>query len=169
MKMKDSLITLYETLTEGLSHLPGIQYCGLLPSRRDAITLPAIFLDMVELQASQDPGTGELELIAHWDAHVLVSKQQSKLMLWQLVQAILVWLYQHNWLDPHIGPAQLKQASPDHFNPDYPGEQLWLVAWTQRLRIGENLWNGQGVIIDTLYTGFPGAPREIIEINHHGT
>lgn len=127
----DQLCKLHDTLVNGLSTIPGIQHCGPLPSRRDKINLPAIFLDMVEFERSSDPGTGELELVVHWEARVLVSEQQSKLILWQLVQAILVWLHQHNWSQINVGPAKLKQAAPDHFNPEYPGHQMWLVEWTQ--------------------------------------
>lgn len=163
--MIGSLDNLYNILIEGLSTIPGIQHCGPLPSRRDKVSLPAIFLDMVEFEPSPDPGTGELELVVHWEARVLVSAQQSKLMLWQLVQAVLVWLHHNNFSQFNVGPTKLKQAAPDHFSPEYSGHQVWLVEWSQSLRIGENNWDGKDIIIDTLLVGFPGEPREILEVN----
>ena len=36
---------------------------------------------------------------------------------------------------------------------------MWLVEWTQCLRVGKNAWDGKGIIVDTLLVGFPGPGR----------
>lgn len=144
------LAVLQQTLAAQLSSIAGMEYCGPLPKRRDQVTLPALFLDMVELEPSNDPGTSELGLISHWEGRILVSEQNTDTVLWGLVQAVMVWLHQFHCAEENIGPAKLKQAVPDNFSPDYPGHKMWLAEWTHVLRVGNNIWNSEGVIPSTL-------------------
>ena len=160
---------LYECLVHGLSEIAGIQYCGVLPTRRDNIELPAILLELVELTPGTAQGTGELECILHWETQVLVSQQQDKTQLWQLVQTVMLWLHQYPFTGMKVSPAMIKQASPNHFSPDYPGHQLWCIEWTQRSLLGDNVWDGEGLIIDTFHVGYPGEPREQLTVSQHDT
>lgn len=141
---------LHQALLENLSTIAGVEYCGPLPKRRDQINLPALFLDMVELEPATQPGTGELALISHWEGRVLVSEQNPDVVLWSLVQTVMICLHQFHCSEENIGPAKLKQATPDSFSPDYPGHKVWLVEWTHTLRVGDSIWNGQGIIPGTL-------------------
>ena len=140
------LAVLQQTLQQTLSQVKGIQQCGALPKRRDQIQLPGLFLDMVELEPTSDPGTDELALISHWEGRLLVSEQCADNAVWGLLQAVMIALHQFHCDEENIGTAQIKQAIPDHFTPDYPGHRVWLIEWTHELRVGDNIWHGEDII-----------------------
>lgn len=146
----EKLKVLHEYLVEALLTISSLKYCGPLPKRRDQITLPALFLDMVELESSSNPGNGELALISHWEARVLVSEKNSDIVLWGLVQEVMSHLHHFHCSEENIGPAKIKQATPDTFSTDYPGHKMWLVEWTHVLRTGNNIWKGDDVVPSTL-------------------
>lgn len=140
------LSVLFEEIKHGLSDIVGVQHCGAFPKRRDDIKLPAILIDLVELESGDDPGTEELALISHWEARVLVSDQMVESDLWALVQAAMLWLFNHSWPETNIGRAQLKQTGPDHFSPEFQGHRIWLIERTQSVRVGESVWDGSTVV-----------------------
>ena len=151
---------LFDEIKQGLSTIDGIQHCGALPKRRDDIRLPAILIDCVELELGDDPGTEELGLISHWEARILVSEHMVEADLWALVQVAMLWLFNHSWPDTNIGRARLKQAGPDHFSPQYQGHNLWLIEWTQLIRVGENVWDGSTVVPSVVSIGGLDAQRQ---------
>ena len=161
----DKLATLYQVLCQELGALAAIQYCGLLPARRDSLPLPAIVLDMVELEPARERGTGDLSLISHWEARVLVSDTLDELSHWALVQAVLLALDTYHWPQINIARPVLKQASPDPFSPEYQGHRVWLIEWTQQVVIGDNIWQGQFVVPTVLSVGCPGEPRQLFEVS----
>ena len=154
------LSVLFEEIKQGLSEIVGIQHCGVFPKRRDDIRLPAILVDLVELEPGGDTGTDELGLISHWEARILVSDQMSESDLWALVQAAMLWLFNHSWPETNIGRAKLKQAGPDHFSPEFQGHSMWLIEWAQRIRVGENIWDGSMVIPSVVSMGGLDAQRQ---------
>ncbi|WP_084403935.1 hypothetical protein [Marinobacterium litorale] len=160
----DRLTLLHQTLLEGLAQIAGVRHCSSFPKRRDEVRLPAIFLDLAELEPARDPGTGELALIAHWEARVLVSDRQPEAVLWSLVQAVMLWLYDHAWAELNVGRANIKQAAPDHFSPEYQGHRIWLVEWTHTLRVGESIWAGEGIVPDTVILGWNGEAGDQLEL-----
>lgn len=158
-----TLETLHIELLGGLQTIAGIEHCSEPPKRRDQIRLPAILLDLVELEPAVDPGTGELALNSHWEARVVTSDHQPETVLWQLVQAVLLWLYNHAWPTTNIGRATIKQASPDHFSPEFQGHRIWLIEWTQLVRIGDDVWVGESIVPETIFVGINGDPHELTE------
>jgi hypothetical protein len=50
------LSVLFEEIKQGLSEIVGIQHCGAFPKRRDDIRLPAILVDLVELEPGNYAG-----------------------------------------------------------------------------------------------------------------
>jgi hypothetical protein len=160
----DNVKILFDEIQLGLSQIEGVQYCGVFPKRRDEIRLPAILIDLVELEPGDDPGTDELALVCHWEARILVSDNIPESDLWALVQVAMLWLFNHTWPEANIGRARLKQAGPDHFPPEYQGHRIWLIEWTQTVRVGESVWDGSGVIPSTLSVGGLDSERQEIEV-----
>ena len=158
------LSVLFEDIKQGLSEIVGIQHCGAFPKKRDDIRLPAILIDLVELEPADDPGTDELALISHWEVRILVSDQMSESDLWALVQAAMLWLFNHSWPETNIGRAKLKQAGPDHFSPEYQGHRIWLIEWTQSVRVGENVWDGSTVVPSIISIAGLDAERNELEV-----
>jgi hypothetical protein len=151
---------LFDEIQQGLADIDSIQYCGALPKRRDDIRLPAILIDCVELEPDDDSGTEALGLISHWEARILVSEHMVEADLWALVQVAMLWLFNHSWSETNIGQARLKQAAPDYFSPQYQGHNLWLIEWAQRIRVGENIWDGSMVIPSVVSIGGLDAQRQ---------
>ena len=137
----EKLKALLDELVTGIQAIPAISHCGTTPKRRDDIHLPAVLLDMIELEPGQDPGTGELELISHWEARVLYSDKEPLWIGWALVQEVMLFLFNHSWSAINVGRANIKQASPDHFSPELQGHSIWLIEWTQKIRISESVWD----------------------------
>lgn len=144
------LSSMHQSIIAGLSAIDGVNFVDEMPKRRDEVTLPAIFVDLGELEPAEDPGTGELGLYAHWEARVIISSQQNVADIWSLCAAIMFWLFDFTWPEENIGRPKLKQAAPDHFSPDFQGHRVWLIEWMQEIRVGENIWGGEGVIPQTL-------------------
>ena len=149
------LAVLHPALQQTLSQVDGIQQCGSLPKRRDQIELPGLFIDMVELEPTTEQGTGELALISHWEGRLLIGEQCADHAVWGLLQAVMVALHQFHCDEENIGAAKIKQAIPDQFSPDYPGHRVWLIEWTHELRVGDNVWEGEGVVSSQLVVEEP--------------
>lgn len=136
---------LHSTLVEGLFELRHVETVTHTPQRKDAITLPAIMLDMVELEPGKDSGTGELTLLSHWEARVVTLEKDSLFIHLNIVQNLMLWLFNFAWPNINVGRPKLKQVAPDHFNPELQGHRVWLIEWAQEIRVGENIWLGNNI------------------------
>lgn len=154
----DNIDLLHQTLLEGLAQVTGINHCSDYPRRRDQIKLPALLLDLVEIEPGKDPGTGELSVITHWEARLVTTDSQNESVTWNLTITVLLWLYNQSFPDKNIGMANIKQASPDNFSPDLQGHRVWLIEWTHKVRFGDNIWNGEGVIPGELWVSCNDEP-----------
>jgi hypothetical protein len=158
-----ALDELHRALTQGISNIAGIRQCAPFPRRMDRVELPAVFLDLVELEPGTDPGTGELALITHWEARIVVAELQSDALKihYSLAVAIMQWLRSHDFPQVNVGKAELKQAAPDHFAPEMQGHDVWLVEWTHQVRLGDSIWDGTGIMPDQVSIGFKEDYAEI--------
>ena len=158
-----TLEILHQAILEGIAGLPGVQHCGAFPRRMDKVTLPAVFVDLIELESASDPGTGELALITHWEARVVVAESQADAdtVIRSLILAVMLWLFRYPWPQKNIGCARFKQASPDHFSPELQGHVIWLVEWTHSIRVGDSVWDGEGVVPQQVFIGSDDNYEEI--------
>lgn len=92
-----NLELLHQEILEGISQLTAVQHCGNYPRRMDEVTLPAVFVDLVELEPDTDPGTDELALITHWEARVIVAESQKETdkIIRSLILTVMAWLFNH--------------------------------------------------------------------------
>jgi len=150
-----TLEALHQSIIEGIGSISGLQQCGPFPRRMDKVTLPAVFVDLAELEPDIDPGTGELALITHWEARVIVAESQPDAQAVQrgLVLAVMHWLFSSDFPTENVGKAKLRQAGPDHFAPEMQGHDVWLIEWTQQIRVGGSVWDGAGVIPTQVFLG----------------
>ncbi len=144
------LVGLQQAIASELARIPGIQTVTVLPQRLDHITVPALLLDCVEITPAEDRGTGELLLDSHWELRLVGSEQQAKIILLQLLQAVLLKLQQQYWGLADVGPVKLKHAALDHFTPLLAGHTIWLMEWTQTLALGECVWDVTTVVPERL-------------------
>lgn len=158
-----------DILESELSNLANVSSVSVHPKRKDRIILPAILLDIAEIEPGEDRGTDQLNVIVHFEARIIMSDQDSPINLWMMVQGVLRWLFDYEWPERGLGKAKFKSAVPDNFSPDLSGHRVWLVEWVQEIRIGENVWVGEAPIIEQLIVRYPiidpDAEPEIFEVN----
>ncbi|KAF2395406.1 hypothetical protein [Pseudomonas frederiksbergensis] len=137
-----SLDQLYQAIEQHLvTHLPGVQTVSAWPNIEDRIALPAVFLELAEIEPGVDIGTGETTLVCKFEARIIVDPirplhQQQAV---QLATQLAVILRAQTWGLP-VEPAEFVQASQDWTQPVLDGYTVWLVEWTQQVYVGPQEW-----------------------------
>ncbi len=153
----DRVITLLEQELSGLSDIASVH---THPKRKEAITLPAMLIDLAEIESGSDRGTEETPLLCHWEVRVVTSDRDSPLTTWRLVQSFLRWLFIFEWPAILIGKAHLKSASPDHFSPEFHGHRVWLIEFSQEIRVGDSVWAGDPPMVEQITVHYPNCDPE---------
>ena len=147
---------LYQSLFSGIGQLPNVHYCGHYPNRMDAITVPAVLIELVELEPGTDLGTEELVLVAHFEARIIMQANVSPEPIQDLMLNVLQWLndtHDANDTPNKVTKPNIKQALPDAFAPDTNAYQVWQIHWSQSLRIGQSVWDGEGIVPSQIWLG----------------
>ena len=137
-----SLDQLYQAIEQHLvSHLPGVQTVSAWPQIEDRIALPAVFLELAEIEPGVDIGTGETTLVCKFEARIIVDPirplhQQQAV---QLATQLAVILRAQTW-GLEVEPAEFVQALQDWTQPALDGYTVWLVEWTQQVYVGPEEW-----------------------------
>ena len=137
-----SLDQLYQAVEQHLvRHLPGVQTVRAWPNIQDRIALPAVFLELAEIEPGADIGTGETTLVCKFEARIIVDPidplhQQQAV---QLVTQLAVLLRAQTW-GLAVEPAEFVQALQDWTQPAKDGYTVWLVEWTQQVYVGPQEW-----------------------------
>lgn len=114
-------------------------------SRLD-IETPACLVDLVELEPTDDPGTGQLAAIAHFEAMVLISFRHPtpKREIVKRASALALHVTGQRWAMP-VEPATVTAIAPSDFRPELDQFEIWAVEWRQTIHIGESIWGDEGV------------------------
>lgn len=137
-----SLDQLYQAVEQHLvRHLPGVQTVRAWPNIRDSIALPAVFLELAEIEPGTDIGTGETTLVCKFEARIIVDPipPQHQQQAVQLVTQLAVLLRAQTW-GLEVEPAEFVQALQDWTQPALDGYTVWLVEWTQQIYVGPEEW-----------------------------
>ena len=137
-----SLDLLYQTIEQHLQqHLPGVQLVSFWPDIQQHIPLPAVFLDIAEIEPGTDIGTGETTLTITFEARVIVDviRADHYPQAVHLATQMAVLLRAQSWGLP-VEPAEFQRSSQDWTRPELDGYTVWLVEWTQTVYLGEEEW-----------------------------
>ena len=137
-----SLDLLYQTIEQHLQqHLPGVQLVSFWPDIQQHIPLPAVFLDIAEIEPGTDIGTGETTLTITFEARVIVDviRADHYPQAVHLATQLAVLLRAQSWGLP-VEPAEFQRSSQDWTRPELDGYTVWLVEWTQTVYLGEQEW-----------------------------
>ncbi|QUW64395.1 hypothetical protein KFQ04_17115 [Pseudomonas synxantha] len=137
-----SLDQLYQAIEQHLqAHLPGVQTVAAWPNIEDHIPLPAVFLEMSEIEPGADIGTGETTMVCKFEARIIVDPIQADhhRQVVQLVTQLIVLLRAQNW-GLEIECAEFIQAMQDWTRPELDGYTVWLVEWNQTIYLGTEEW-----------------------------
>lgn len=137
-----SLDQLYQAVEQHLTtHLPGVQTVSVWPNISDRVALPAVFLELAEIEPGTDIGTGETTLVCKFEARIIVDpiKPHHQRQAVQLATQLAVLLRAQTWGLP-VDPAEFVQAQQDWTQPVLDGYTVWLVEWTQQVYLGLEEW-----------------------------
>lgn len=137
-----SLDQLYQAVEQHLQqHLPGVQLVSFWPDIQQHIPLPAVFLDIAEIEPGTDIGTGETTLTITFEARVIVDviRADHYPQAVHLATQLAVLLRAQSW-GLAVEPAEFQRSSQDWTRPELDGYTVWLVEWTQTVYLGEEEW-----------------------------
>lgn len=137
-----SLDLLYQTIEQHLQQsLGGIQLVSFWPDIKQHIPLPAVFLDIAEIEPGADIGTGESTLSVTFEARVIVDviRAGHYQQAIHLATQLAVLLRTQTW-GLAVEPAEFKRSTQDWTRPELDGYTVWLVEWTQTIYLGETEW-----------------------------
>lgn len=168
-----SLEQLYRAIERHLhDHLPGVQTVAVWPNIDDRIALPAVLVELAEMEPGVDPGTGETCLACKFEARVITDPiqpdhhQQVVFLAGQLA----VLLRAQSW-GVEVEPAEFVQAMQDWTKPELDGYTVWVVEWTQQIYLGETCWPWPDQPPGTLLIGVspdigPGSREQYVAPEH---
>ena len=139
--MLDNLAQLHEAIVFGLrKKIPGMTI-DTYPVIERRISLPAIVIELSEMDPSGDPATGETALIGRFAARAIVdpNDDDAYMKVRELAARIAVAITHETWGLP-IGIAQIVQIGEDSFKPELDGYLVWVVEWAHEFHLGEMLW-----------------------------
>jgi hypothetical protein len=122
--------------------LSGLQTIATWPDIRDRVRLPALFLELGEVEPGTDPGTGLVGLVCRMEAYIIVAAELPRHhhQAAQLATQLAVLLRMQHWELDDVEPAEFMQAGPDWTKPELDGYTVWKVDWTQTLYLGQEEW-----------------------------
>lgn len=144
--MDDEPLTLDRLYTAIEQHIeasfPVLEFIATWPDIRESVPLPALFLELSEFEPGTEVGTGQTALVCRFEARVIVGpedalhNQQAALLAAQLA----VLLRAQYWGLPDVDAAEFVRAVPDWTKPELDGYTVWLVEWTQPIKLGVEEW-----------------------------
>lgn len=137
-----SLDQLYRAVEQHLViNLPGVHTVTAWPKISDRIALPAVFLELAEMEPGIEIGTGETSLVCKFEARIIVDpiKPHHHQQAVQLATQLAVVLRAQTW-GLGVEPAEFVQALQDWTRPELDGYTVWLVEWTQQVYLGPEEW-----------------------------
>ncbi|MCL2829419.1 MAG: hypothetical protein FWD77_01625 [Betaproteobacteria bacterium] len=140
--MLDSLGQLHAAIVNGLRQkIPETITVGAYPEIERSLKLPAVLVELSEIDPGEDPGTGETALIAHFQARAIFDPAQknAELLVRELAAQIAVAITHETWGVP-VSVAQMLQIGEDAFKPELDGYLSWMVEWTHQFNIGPQNW-----------------------------
>ncbi|WP_397452525.1 hypothetical protein [Pseudomonas sp. NA-150] len=138
-----SLDQLYGAIEQHLlKSLSGLASVEIWPEiTGSSIALPAVILELSEMEPGVEIGTGETSLVCKFEARIVVDpiKDHHNQQAVQLASQCAVALRAQTWGLP-VEPAEFVRAGQDWTQPDLDGYTVWLVEWTQQIYLGEQSW-----------------------------
>lgn len=166
-----SLEQLFGAIEQHLQvNLPGVEMVAVWPDLdgKHHIPLPAVFLEIAEIEPGQDMGTGETVLVCRFEARIIVDviKDHHQRQAVHLATQLAVLLRAQTW-GLAVEPAEFVQAVQDWVRPELDGYTVWLVEWTQTVYLGAEEWPWPDEPPGSLVFGFspeigPGSEGEYL-------
>lgn len=150
-----SLDQLYAAIEQHISDaITGLLYVGTMPDMLDHVPVPAVVIELTELEPGLGQATGETALEARFEARVIVGSEQLQCQQQAAFVAaqIAVLLRTQTW-GLAVNQAEFVRAAQDWTRPELDGYAVWVVEWTQGIYLGLEEWP------------WPDQPAGVLELN----
>ncbi len=148
--------------------LPHLRECrphagrfDLAELKRLAARTPAVYIAILGVPQSENPGSGELDLELAMAAHIVTADTRGlarDVSALNLAQTLISRIYGNRWGVKWAFPAQkVKGQNLYSGNIDRVGVAMWGVSWRQKVRLGESSWADEGSVPAELYASFDPA------------
>lgn len=137
-----SLELLYQAVEQQIKqHMPVLEKVSFWPAIEGHIPLPAVFLDIAEIEPATEIGTGETTLTITFEARVIVDviRDEHYQQAVHLATQLAVLLRAQTW-GLEVEQAEFQRSTQDWTRPELDGYIVWLVEWTQVVYLGEKEW-----------------------------
>jgi hypothetical protein len=122
------------------AHLPDIPVISADPPPREqrSLTVPAIYVEIVDIESLAEAGDTRLLADLRWEAHCLVdpTAERSHLALRGLAARVAVALHEIRRPVPGHGHIRLVRAGEDDFRPGLEGYLSWGVEFGVEVALG---------------------------------
>jgi hypothetical protein len=133
---------------------PNIQSCLIYPNPRGEVIAPAVFLEIANYGAGDDPATGELALTANVEARVVVdSTIDDAETVCQLLACEIANVAHLNSFGCEISPAKVTGITRDFFKPEFDMYLCWLIEWQHEVHTGSSVFAETGIPPHTITIG----------------
>jgi hypothetical protein len=150
-----SLDQLYGAIEQHIREaIPGLQFVGTMPDMLDHVPIPAVVIELVEMEPGSDQLTGETALEARFEARVIVGseREQCQQQAAFVAAQLAVLLRLQTW-GVEADAAEFVRAAQDWTRPELDGYAVWVVEWTQGIYLGPEEWP------------WPDQPPGVLELN----
>jgi len=105
------------------------------------IECPALFLDVVQVEPSDDDGTGQLNAFIRYDAYIIYKMDSAnyKRECRKTALAVAGLVNANRWGQP-VSPGKLLGCYKDTFEPQLDSYEVWRVEWHQEAYQGVSIW-----------------------------
>lgn len=121
--------------------LPPEVYVAAYPKVRKKLSLPCALVEFADTDASQDPATEELEVVAHWNVVCVVAPElkNSEMLVRQFAATVASAIRKAGRVAVScIAAFENIHFSPDELHPDLFGYDAWTVSFRTSMRIGDS-------------------------------
>lgn len=170
--MLENLTQLVNGVAQTLAtKIAGMATVSAFPQIGKRIRLPALLIDIDQLEPGEDPGTGELAMKASIQAYIVVDPVvgNAQALVKELAARVAMAGIHENWGVP-VAPAKLVQIGDASFRPELNGYETWLVEWTNDIRLGTEIdWQtyadpASSRIFDSLEGKAPASAYPVTEV-----
>ncbi|AZC23227.1 hypothetical protein [Pseudomonas sessilinigenes] len=133
---------LYQAIEQQIREaIPGLFDVAVMPDKLGRMALPAVIVELNELEPGTDPLTGETALEARFEARVMVGAEQpqSQRQALFIASQLAVLLRMQTWGQP-VEAARFVRSGQDWTRPELDGYTIWTVEWTQGFYLGQEEW-----------------------------
>ena len=125
--------------------------------------LPALFLELanIEIDEDGDKGTGQLPLLARFEARIIDSfaQKKAKIQVRKLATGLAYYIFKHKFFTgikgKGVGASAVNAITEDAFYPELDRFEVWRVDFTTSIVVGENIWADDDKTPTLVYSASP--------------